>query len=55
MRISLFIAGLAFASPGNIGLGLGHFHMAGLGLVLSLPALLDTWLANRRASQGQHA
>ncbi|HUE44888.1 MAG TPA: TRAP transporter large permease subunit, partial [Aestuariivirgaceae bacterium] len=55
VRISLFIAGLAFASPGNIGLGLGHFHMAGLGLVLSLPALLDTWLANRRAAQGQHA
>jgi TRAP transporter 4TM/12TM fusion protein len=54
VRISLFVAGLSFASPGNLGLGLGHFHMAGLGLVLSLPALLDTWLANRRASQEQH-
>jgi hypothetical protein len=54
VRISLFVAGLAFASPGNVGLGLGHFHMAGLGLVLSLPALLDTWLTNRRGSREQH-
>jgi TRAP-type uncharacterized transport system fused permease subunit len=50
VRISLFVAGLLFASPGNVGLGLGHFHMAGLGLVMSLPAILDTWLANRRSS-----
>lgn len=52
IRASLLIAGLFFASPGNIGLGLGHLHMSLAGLLFGLPAIVDTWMVSRRASLG---
>ncbi|MCB1548012.1 MAG: TRAP transporter fused permease subunit [Hyphomicrobiaceae bacterium] len=40
MRGLLFVGGLFFAAPGNIGLGLGHLGMSLIGLMLALPPLL---------------
>ena len=40
MRTLLSVAGLAFAVPGGVFLGLGHFTMSGLGLVLAVLPLL---------------
>ncbi|WP_209426539.1 TRAP transporter fused permease subunit [Pararhodobacter sp. SW119] len=47
LRFSLFIGGLFFASPGAIGLGLTHTHMSLIGLLVGLPSIALTWMANR--------
>lgn len=48
-RLLLGLAGLCFAAPGNIGLGLDHFELAGIGLLLALPALGRAWALRRLA------
>ncbi|HEX6141710.1 MAG TPA: TRAP transporter fused permease subunit [Geminicoccaceae bacterium] len=40
MRTLLIVAGLAFAVPADVFMGLGHFSMSGIGLILALPPLL---------------
>ncbi|MDJ0948854.1 MAG: TRAP transporter fused permease subunit [Alphaproteobacteria bacterium] len=40
LRAVIVLAGLCFAVPGGVVAGLGHFAMAGLGLVFAAPVLL---------------
>ncbi len=47
-RTVLLGAGLFFAAPGNVGLGLNHLEMSLIGVLVSLPALAYTFATNRR-------
>lgn len=47
-RALLFLGGLAFAAPGNIGLGLNHIEMSLIGLALAAPPLAYIRVTARR-------
>jgi len=47
--LSLFLAGLVFAAPGNVGLGLTHLHLSLIGAALGAPILALAWRRRRRA------
>jgi TRAP transporter 4TM/12TM fusion protein len=47
-RVVLLCGGLAFAAPGNIGLGLDHIEMSLIGLALAVPPLAYVRFAARR-------
>ena len=49
-RAVLFLGGLLLASPGDVGLGLGHAATAAIALAVALPPVAATWLAGHRAA-----
>jgi hypothetical protein len=49
LRTMLFVGGLFFIAPGHIGLGLGHFQMSAIGLMLASPVLILGWMRRRHA------
>jgi TRAP transporter 4TM/12TM fusion protein len=49
-RLMLFCGGLAFAAPGNIGLGLDHIEMSLIGLALAAPPLAYIHFSGRRGT-----
>lgn len=52
LRVVLFLGGLCFAAPGNIGLGLNHLEMSAIGALLAVPALLRARLLRRKEAAG---
>jgi TRAP transporter 4TM/12TM fusion protein len=53
LRTMLFVGGLFFIAPGHIGLGLGHFQMSAIGLVLASPVLILGWMRRRQALEAR--
>ncbi|MBX6368274.1 MAG: hypothetical protein IRZ04_09835, partial [Rhodospirillales bacterium] len=51
----LLLGGLAFAAPGNIGLGLNHIETSLIGLALAAPALAYIRVASRRRALAPEA
>ena len=51
LRFMLFAAGLMFAMPHFEGLGLSHFELSALGLLLSVPPLVYAWQHGRRVGK----
>jgi TRAP-type uncharacterized transport system fused permease subunit len=49
-RTVLFCAGVAFAAPGNIGLGLNNVEMTAIAFALAVPPLAYIHFAARRAA-----
>lgn len=54
-RVVLFGGGLAFAAPGNIGLGLNHIETSLIGLALAAPALAYIRVTARRRALAPEA